>query len=91
MNKLEAGQGVYIIANGNRTETAVITNYTAGFYTLRFCDRSGGTRLKEHRLFSTRKEAENAITSNGTFAFVITVNSLCFRSNSRTCRFSKIV
>ena len=33
----------------------------AGFVTIRFTERSGGTRVRENRLYSTREEADAAI------------------------------
>lgn len=53
----------YIISAGNRIEPVTIVKYSGGFYTVRYQNREGGTRLKEHRLFATEDEAEQEIIS----------------------------
>ncbi len=55
--KYQAGETVFIVAAGNRVIEASVLRYTGGFYTLRLPE-GGGLRLKEHRLFATREEAQ---------------------------------
>lgn len=52
-----AGDTVYIIENASRIREATVVRTGAGFCTLRFSD-GGGTRLRESRLFPSRKQAE---------------------------------
>lgn len=55
--KYQAGETVYIVAAGNRVTEAAVLRYAGGFYTL-LLPEGGGLRLKEHRLFATREEAQ---------------------------------
>ncbi len=55
--KFQAGDIVYIVAAGNRVKEARVLRYAGGFYTLRLPE-GGGVRLKEHRLFATKEEAQ---------------------------------
>ena len=52
----------YIISAGNRIEPVAIIKYSGGFYTVRYQNREGGTRLKEHRLFVSEEEAKQEMT-----------------------------
>ena len=36
----------------------------AGFVTIRFTERSGGTRVRENRLYATKEDAERVIKQN---------------------------
>ena len=51
----------YIISAGNKIEPVAIVKYSGGFYTVRYVNRDGGTKLKEHRLFATEEEAKEEI------------------------------
>ncbi len=59
--KFKQGDTVYLIGNNRFIEEAVVVMTIAGFVTIRFTERSGGTRVRENRLYSTREEAEAAI------------------------------
>ena len=59
--KYQPGQTVFL-AGGNvhLIKEATVVKYTGSFYTIRFTN-GGGTRVRESRLFPSRKEAEAAI------------------------------
>ena len=60
--KYTPGQTVYLSgANANLIEEAVVLKYSGGFYTIRFTKRSGGTRVREGRLYASRTDAERAL------------------------------
>lgn len=52
---------VYLISNGHIIEEATVVMNLAGFVTIRFTKRDGGTRVRESRLYATREEAEAAV------------------------------
>lgn len=52
---------VYLISNGHIIEEATVVMNLAGFVTIRFTKRGGGTRVRESRLYATREEAEAAV------------------------------
>ena len=53
------GQIVYIIANGSFIKEARIVHVaqSSRMYTLKFTEESGGTKLRESRLYATKEEA----------------------------------
>lgn len=61
MTKYSVGTHVYIIQSGRYIREAVVVKYGSGFYTIRFTDSCGGTRLREDRLFSSEEEAQKHI------------------------------
>ena len=65
MNKL--GQIVYILSNGHIVEEAIIIRISSGFYTLKFTQRSGAIKLKGHRLYKTKSQAQLASKQNSDF------------------------
>ena len=60
-SKFKQGDTVYLIGNNHFIEEAVVVMTIAGFVTIRFSEQSGGTHVRENRLYSTREEAEAAI------------------------------
>ena len=50
------GQTVYFIANNSHVVQATVIKVSGNLYTLRFDGK--GIRLKGHRLFATKEEAE---------------------------------
>ena len=60
MAKFKGGQYVYIIENNRWVKKEQILSYSGGFYTLSI---EGGylTRLKEHRLYGSEEEANEAV------------------------------
>ena len=59
--KYKKGDTVYFVSETGSVEDATYVMYIAGFATIRFADGSGGTRIREYRLYSTREEAEESI------------------------------
>ena len=58
------GETVYIIVSSRFIKEATVLRVGSGFYTIKFKDGNGGTRLRESRLFRTKKEAEDAIKNS---------------------------
>lgn len=61
--KLNKGQIVFIIENGMRVREACVLRSAAGFVTIRF-ENGGGTKLRENRIYTTRREAEEALKNS---------------------------
>ena len=59
--KFQKGDTVYLISNNHFIEEATVVMNLAGFVTIRFAKRGGGTRVRENRLYPTREEAEAAV------------------------------
>ncbi len=60
--KFKRGDIVYLVSNGHIIEEASVVMTVSGFVTIRFTKRSGGTRVRENRLYATRAEAEAVIS-----------------------------
>ena len=59
--KYQPGQKVFLTGgNNNLIKEATVLKYTGGFYTIRF-ENGGGVKVRESRIYPTRKEAEEAI------------------------------
>ena len=63
-SKFKVGQTAYIVANAIYIKEVKIISIRGGFYTLAFTDRSGGMKLKENRLFSTKESAQKYIDTH---------------------------
>ena len=62
--KYTVGQNVFIISNNAYIMEMKVLRVTGDFYTLRSVENpSNGIRLKKHRLFPTREEAEKTMNS----------------------------
>ena len=62
--KYTVGQHVFIISNNSFVMEMQIMRISGDFYTLRSVENYGsGMRLKGHRLYSTKEEAEAVIKS----------------------------
>lgn len=60
--KYTVGQHVFIISNNSYVMEMQIMRISGDFYTLRSADNYGsGMRLKGHRLYATKEEAEAVI------------------------------
>lgn len=59
--KYTVGQHVFIISNNSYVMEMVILRITGEFFTLRSVDQGGGTRLKKHRIFATKEEAQKLL------------------------------
>lgn len=59
--KYQPGQKVFLTGgNTHLIKEATVLKYTGGFYIIRF-ENGGGVRVRESRIYPTRKEAEQAI------------------------------
>lgn len=58
--KYQIGQTVYLISSVNWIKEAKVLKYAAGFYTIKWTDSDGGTRVRESRLYATKEEAVSA-------------------------------
>jgi hypothetical protein len=63
MAKLKAGDTAYIIESNRIIREVEIKNCSGGMYLIRFKDTGGGIKVKEHRLFVSRDEAEASIST----------------------------
>ena len=63
MAKLKAGDTAYIIESNRIIREVEIKNCSGGMYLIRFKDSGGGIKVKEHRLFVSRGEAEASIST----------------------------
>lgn len=61
MQKYPNGTLVYIIQSKRFIREATVIRYGSGFYTIRFTDSCGGTRLREDRLFPSEEDAKAQI------------------------------
>ncbi len=63
--KYKVGQHVFIISNNSFVMEMEIVRISGDFYTLRSVENYGsGMRLKKHRLFATKEEAEASMKSD---------------------------
>ena len=59
--KYNIGDRVFIISNGVKVDELTVIAVSGNFYTLRYVELGGGTRLASHRLYATREEAETEL------------------------------
>ena len=57
----KAGDTVFIVESNRFIREAEVRSCTGGIYLIKFKDNGGGIKLKEHRLFATKVEAEASI------------------------------
>ena len=55
-----SGKKAYIIVSNSYVMPVTIVRFSSGFFTLRF-EKGGGTKLKKHRVYRTKEEAEKAL------------------------------
>ena len=60
MAKFREGQYVYILENNRWIRKDTVISYTGGFYTLAILE-GGLTRLREHRVYGSEEEANEAM------------------------------
>lgn len=60
-NKHNIGDHVFIISNGVKVDELTVIAVCGNFYTLRYAQSGGGTRLASHRMYATREKAENEL------------------------------
>ena len=56
----KAGDMVFIVESNRFIREAEIRSAAGGMYLLKFKGNGGGIKLKEHRLFATKDEAEES-------------------------------
>lgn len=59
--KYKAGDTAFFVESNRLIREVKILNVGGGFYTIRFLDGNGGIKVKEHRLFATKEEAEASL------------------------------
>ncbi|MBQ8996221.1 MAG: hypothetical protein IJ091_10445 [Oscillospiraceae bacterium] len=59
--KFQVGQTVYLISSVNWIKEATVLKYSGGFYTIKWTDSDGGTRVRESRFFVSKEDAENEL------------------------------
>lgn len=59
--KFVVGQHVFIISNNSYVMEMVILSISGDFYTLRSVSQGSGTRLKKHRIYSTKEDAQKVL------------------------------
>ena len=57
--KFIAGDTVFIVESNRFIREAEVRSCIGGIYLIKFKDNGGGIKLKEHRLFATKEEAED--------------------------------
>ncbi len=60
-SRFKVGDRVFIISNGVRIDELTVISVSGKFYTLRYVESGGGTRLASHRLYATREEAQDEL------------------------------
>ena len=61
MSKFNQGDTAFIVENNRFIKEVKIIKYSGGMYTIKFIDSTGGIKVREHRLFSSKEEAKNSI------------------------------
>ena len=56
-----AGDTVFIVESNRFIREAEVRSCSGGMYLVKFKDNSGGIKLKEHRLFVSKEDAEASI------------------------------
>lgn len=63
MAKMKTGDTAYIVESNRIIREVEIKNCAGGMYLIKFKDSGGGIKVKEHRLFASRAEAEASIST----------------------------
>ena len=58
--RFQVDQTVYLISSVNWIKEAKVLKYSGGFYTIKWTDSDGGTRVRKSRLYASKEEAESA-------------------------------
>lgn len=59
--KYTVGQHVFIISNNSYVMEMVVLRVSGDFYTLRSVNQGSGTRLKKHRIYATKEDAQKVL------------------------------
>ncbi len=58
---MKAGDTAYLVESNRIVREVTIVNVNGGLYLIRFKDTGGGIKVKGHRLFTSKEEAEKSI------------------------------
>ena len=61
MGRFKSGEKAFIVESNRFIREVEIRNCSGGLYTIKFLDSRGGIKVKEHRLFATKEEAEKSM------------------------------
>ena len=64
MTKLKAGDTAFIVESNRFIREVEIKSCAGGMYLIKFKDSGGGIKVKEHRLFLSKEEAELSLRKN---------------------------
>ena len=64
MANFKAGDKAWIVESAIFVKEVEIVSIKGGFVTLRFKGSSGGTRVRESRLYQTKEEADNVVKAH---------------------------
>ena len=59
--KFNPGDTAFLVESNRIIREVRILKFGGGFYTIRFADSDGGIKVKEHRLFASKEEAEESL------------------------------
>lgn len=62
--KYSIGDTVYFVSNSIFIKKAEVIRTGGGFCTIRFIEESGGTRVRENKLYASEWEAKNVVKEN---------------------------
>lgn len=60
-NKYNPSDTAFLVESNRNIREVKILKVGGGFYTIRFTDSGGGIKVKEHRLFTTKEDAEASL------------------------------
>ena len=61
MAKFNQGDTVYIVESNRFVREAEVKSFAGGLYLIRFKNSGGGIKVKEHRLYASKEEAEDFV------------------------------
>ena len=61
--KFKAGDQAFIVESNRIVREVQVRSCAGGMYVVKFLDTGGGIKLKEHRLFATREDAEKSVST----------------------------
>ncbi len=61
MNGFKQGDTVFIVESNRFIREAEVRSYSGGLYLIKFKDNGGGIKVKAHRLYASKEEAEASI------------------------------
>lgn len=63
--KFKAGDQAFIVESNRIIREVQVRSCAGGMYLVKFLDTGGGIKVKVHRLFATKEDAEKSIGGNG--------------------------